>query len=116
MTHPLVSKRKAHHFCVGLLLICLGVIAYLDTWWPTILLALGLCLALRQVLLGKWYDGILVIIVFVGSFLSFFYHWPFLPILFFVAGIYLFFRDVSENEDEVEYEEEIQKEMEEDKD
>ena len=113
MSQPYTSKKRANNLAAGLLLVGLAVIGYVEQWWPGILLAFGLAVALRQALLGRWYDAILLALVFAGSFASFFFQLSWMPVLFLVAGIYLIFRDVSESDDEEEEEEEIQKEIEE---
>lgn len=115
MTHPYVSKRKANNLSGGLFLIGLATLSYLEIWWPGILLVIGLPFAVRQALLGKGYDAILIACIFAGLFVS--YLFPnkgiFIPVVLFCAGIYLIFRDVSEPEEEDEEEEELQKELEE---
>ena len=70
MHHPLVSRRRAKVFSVALFLIGLAIISYLHTWWPAIMLVLGLPLAFRQYLLGRFYDMVITLFVFVGVFVG----------------------------------------------
>lgn len=78
------------------------------------MLAIGLSLAVRQILVRKIYDAIISLIIFGGIFITVFYQLSWLPVLFVVAGLYVLFRAAQGGpEDEVEEEEETQVEIEE---
>lgn len=118
MHHALVSRRRAKVFSVALFLIGLAIISYLHTWWPAIMLVIGLPLAFRQYLLGRFYDMVITLFVFVGVFITVqFDIWEvLLPVLFATGGIYLLFREFMEGKGETlaEEEEDLNHELEED--
>jgi hypothetical protein len=120
MHHPLASKKKAQAISTALFLIGLAILILTDAWWPGIMLAVGLPLALRQYLLGRSYDMGITLLVFVGTFVTVQYDisWRvFLPILFTLGAIYILFREFtgSDGEDEEEKEEDLNHEIEEKK-
>jgi len=120
MSHPKVSKRKAKVYSTILFLIGLAIISYLHTWWPGIMLVVGIPLALRQYLLGRYYDVFITLFVFLGVFVTVLVNpkWDLvLPILFVVGAIYIFFREYLESktpetdEEEESLNEEIEEEQ-----
>lgn len=117
MAHPLVSKRRAKALSVALFLVGLAIVAYLKAWWPGIMLAVGIPLALRQYLLDRHYDMGVTLFVFVGVFVTvqFNISWEvLLPVLFGIGGIYILFREYLESKEPLADEEEnINHEMEE---
>ena len=120
MSHPLTSKRKAQAISTALCLLSLAVLAITDAWWPGIMLAIGLPLALRQYLLGRSYDMGISLLVFVGTFVTveFDISWRILlPILFTIGAIYVLVREytVTTEESEPEKEEDLNHELEEKK-
>jgi hypothetical protein len=120
MNRPLTSKRKAQTITTALFLFGLAVLIISDLWWPGIMLAIGLPLALRQYLVGRTYDMFVSLLVFVGTFVTveFDISWRiFLPILFTIGAIYILVREFleKEEEDESEKEEDINHELEEKK-
>ena len=123
MAHPITSRRRARAFSAALFLICLAVLIlmehWVDIWWPGIMLVVGLPLALRQYLLGRTYDTIVTLLVFVGTFVTveFDISWKvFLPVLFTLGAIYILLREVFEEATppETEQEEDVNHEIEED--
>ncbi len=63
---------------------------------PGIMLAVGLTLAILQRLQGRMYDMAISLFVFVGAFVTvqFNIQWEvFLPVLFAIGGLYIFFRE-----------------------
>jgi hypothetical protein len=120
MTHPITSRRRAAAFSGALLLLSLAVLIFTGVWWPGIMLAIGLPLALRQYLMGRTYDMFISLLVFVGTFVTVEYDisWQiFLPVLFTIGAIYILFREFVEsaNKTEAEREEDINHEIEEKK-
>jgi hypothetical protein len=118
MAHPLTSRRRAQAYSMALLLIALALLAITEMWWPGIMLAFGLPLALRQFLLGRFHDTLVTLIVFAGTFISaqFDISWRvFLPILFTLGAIYIIAREYLEArcETEEELEEDTNLEIEE---
>ncbi len=110
MAHPIMSKKKAHVLSVALFLIGLAVLTYLNTWWPAIMLAVGIPLALRQYLVGRRFDMTVSLIIFIGAFVTVQFNLPWkylLPVLFTLGAIYIFFREFFGNKD---IEEEIEDE------
>jgi hypothetical protein len=118
MAHPLTSKKRAQAYCSALLLVGLAILALTEAWWPGIMLVIGLPLALRQYLLGRIYDMLVTLLVFVGTFITvqFDISWRvFLPILLTLGAIYILFREYVEAnaENEEEREEDTNREIEE---
>jgi predicted membrane protein len=117
MKKPFVSIQKASSISGGLFLLALGLLAYFETWWPHIMLAIGFALAVRQILVKKFYDAILSIFIFGGIFVTVYYHLSWLPVIFVIAGLFVLFRAAqSEPETLEEEEEETQIEIEEETD
>ncbi len=119
MSRALISKRRAKALSVALFLIGLAIISFLQAWWPGIMLAVGIPLALRQYLLGRHYDMGITLFVFVGVFVTvqFNISWEILlPVLFALGGIYVLFREYIESTEEPLCEEEadLNQEIEED--
>jgi predicted membrane protein len=122
MAQPITSKKKAHALSSALFLIGVAILIITEMWWPGLMLAVGLPLALRQYLLGRTYDMGVSLLVFVGTFVTVQYNitWRiFLPVLFTIGGIYILCREFlapdEEEEDEVDKDEDIQHEIEEKK-
>ena len=118
MAHQVMSKRKAQSLSFALFLIGLAIISYIKYWWPGIMLVVGLPMALRQYLLGKRFDMIISLIVFIGVFITvqFSIKWEIiLPVLFTLGGLYIFIKEFfgPKEETEDEREEDINKEIEE---
>lgn len=115
----MVSKRRAKALSLALFFIGLAIVAYLNAWWPGIMLAVGIPLALRQYFLGRHYDMGVTLFVFIGVFVTVQFHisWQILlPVLFALGGIYILFREFLESKEEPleEEEEDINQEIEED--
>lgn len=118
MTRPLTSMKTAKAFSLALFLVGLALLTYIRTWWPGIMLAIGLPLALRQYLVGRKYDMCVSLFVFIGVFVTVQFHisWEaLLPILFTLGAIYIFFREYLEGKThtQAEDEEELNAEIEE---
>jgi len=119
MAHPLTSKKKAHAISTALFLIGIAVLIFTGVWWPGIMLAIGIPLALRQYLLGRTYDMAISILIFIGSFVTvqFDISWRILlPVLFTLGALYILFREFFSPDpiSEEEKEEDLQHEIEED--
>lgn len=115
----IVCKKRAKILSVALFLVGLAIVSYLGAWWPGIMLAIGIPLALRQYLLGRPYDMGVSLFVFGGVFITvqFNISWEILlPVLFATGGIYLICREYFESKQETleEEEEDINQEIEED--
>ncbi len=113
-----LSHKKTSALCTALFLVGLALISFFDYWWPGIMLAVGIPLAIRQYLHGKHTDVVVTLLVFLGVFITVQFNIPWkllLPILFVVGAIYIFFRDFLESreESEVEREEDLNEEIEE---
>jgi hypothetical protein len=120
MAHFLVSKKRAQALSCALILLGLAALVLTGEWWPGLMLVIGLPLALRQYLLGRKYDMIVTLLIFVGTFILVEFDIPwklFLPAIFTVGAIYIlcreFFESRGETEDELE--ENINHEIEEDR-
>jgi len=120
MAHPLTSRRRAQVFSTALFLLILAILVITGIWWPGIMLAIGLPLALRQYLLGRPYDMAISLLVFVGTFITvqFDISWRILlPILFTLGAIYILAREFMESSasTEPERDEDLNHEIEEKK-
>ncbi|NGX44024.1 MAG: hypothetical protein K1060chlam3_00182 [Candidatus Anoxychlamydiales bacterium] len=118
MAQPIMSNRKAQSLSFALFLIGLAIITYFKYWWPGLMLTVGLPIALKQYLVGKRFDMIISLIVFLGAFITvqFDIKWEVvLPVLFTIGGLYVFFREFFGPKDitEADIEENQNKEIEE---
>lgn len=96
MHKPLLSKNKADAISNGAFLVTLGMMIYANAWWPWILLALWVWVAIRQFFTGREYDLIVSSVILVGLFIVSFFEikWSVLmPVLFVIGGIYIIFRE-----------------------
>ncbi len=95
----LTTKKRARILSTALFLIFLAIVSYTELWWPGIMLAIGIPLAMRHALLGRYYDAAVSLFIFVGGFIAVQYSiaWQILlPVIFTVGAIYIFFRDYVE--------------------
>lgn len=118
--HPITSRKKAHTVSTALFLLGLAWVCLSENWWPGIMLAIGLPLALRQYLLGRNYDMFISLLVFVGTYvtITFDISWKLLlPILFTIGALYILLREFlgPDETTEPEKEEALNHEIEEDK-
>lgn len=96
MNKPLLSKNKADAISNGAFLVVLGMLIYANAWWPWILIALWVWVAIRQFLTGRNYDLIVSSVILLGLFIVslFDIKWSILmPVLFVIGGIYIIFRE-----------------------
>lgn len=120
MSRAFVSKKKAHTISTAFFLFGLALLVFTDNWWPGIMLAVGVTLAVRQYLLGRVYDMGVSLLVFIGTFVTvqFNINWRvFLPILFTVGAIYILLREFMNLDgcNEADEEEDLNHEIEEKK-
>ncbi len=118
MTHPIASRKKAQTISLSLFLVALAIVSMTGKWWPGMMLVVGIPLAIKQYLLGKRYDVLITLLVFIGGFISVSeeFSWPvILPVLFTLGAIYVFCRDMIEGSSltEEEQEEDLNEEIEE---
>ena len=118
MARRLSSEKTAKAYSLALFLIGLAILTYMRSWWPGIMLVVGIPLALRQYLVGRHYDMCVSLFVFIGVFITvaFKISWELLlPVLFTLGAIYIFFREYLEGRThtEAENEEELNAEIEE---
>ncbi len=93
---PILSKKKTEAIANGAFLICLGILFATDAWWPGILLAIWVSLAVRQYFSGRLYDLMMSSFILLGLFVISLLKldWSILmPVLFVVGGIYIIFRE-----------------------
>lgn len=96
MAHPKTSLQRARSISASIFLIGLAIVSYTDTWWPGIMLVVGIPLAIRQYLFGKNYDMLMTLFIFVGFFITvgFDISWEILvPVIFLTAGVYILLRE-----------------------
>lgn len=118
MPHRLTSRKKAALFSAAVFVLGIAILIFTNEWWPGIMLPIGLALALRQYLMGRTYDMVISLLVFVGTFATVSYNisWEvLLPVLFTLGAIYVFFREMMEinAEPESEREDDLNHELEE---
>lgn len=86
-----LSNARAKALSTALFLIGLALLFFIDSWWPALMLVIGVPLALRQYLLGRKGDALISLAVFGGFFIigTFDISWKILiPILFVMAALY----------------------------
>lgn len=110
MAKPVLKRKRTKVAALIIFLLGLIILTFTGGWWPGIMLVVGLPLAILQYLQGRLYDMGITLFVFVGAFVTvqFNIKWEvFLPILFAIGGIYIFFREwlYSRSAEEEEFEE-----------
>lgn len=93
-----LSKRKADAISNGVFLVGIGILIYLNSWWPSLLLVLWATVGTRQYLTGRFFDLVVSTIILVGLFVVTFFRldWTVLvPVLFVLGGIYIIYREYS---------------------
>lgn len=96
MAHLKFSRKKASALFTALFLVGLVICAMTESWWPTIMLAVGIPFALRQYFLQRYYDMAVALVVFAGAYVTVVFNIPWtllLPILFTLGAIYIFCRE-----------------------
>lgn len=100
-----LEKRKADALANGVFLICLGILFFTGYWWPGILLALYVTLAIRQFLTGRIFDLIITSFILLGLFIISVLklRWELImPLLFIFGGAYIIFREYFYSEEPTE--------------
>lgn len=121
MAKPLLSHKRSRAISSALFLVGLAFLLYAEAWWPGIMIVIGIPLALRQLLLGRYHDMIITLLVFLGFFIvaQFNISWKILiPILFIVGAIYILCKEWVESQTTTleEIDEDLNKEIEEHED
>lgn len=97
------AKKKIDAMANGCFLIALGILFFTNTWWPGILLALWVMLAIRQYLSNRIYDLVVTSFILIGLFIISTFKWfdwsIIMPVAFVVGGIYIIFREYFFTED-----------------
>lgn len=91
-----LSSKKANHFSLFTFLLGLGFLGIEQTWWPEIIIVLGLSLVVRQLVLRKFYDAFLASFLFLGVFITQKYEaFPkaILPVVFFTGALFVALRE-----------------------
>lgn len=91
-----LSTQKANIFSTGVFLIALGILAYLNWWWPGMLIALWALFATRQLLTGRINDFFITSLLLLGIFATYYIrvNWDLLaPLLLIIAGVYIILRE-----------------------
>jgi len=97
MSIPITTHKKASSIASGIFLISLGILFYTNYWWPGILLALVVTVAVKDFLRGRYYDLALSTVILGGLFVFFYFspNWSVaVPVLFTIAGIVIIFREL----------------------
>ena len=117
----ILSQRRSRGLSYSLMFVGFAVLAAFDAWWPSILLVIGIALALKNFLLGKLYEMTLSLIIFIGVYIG--YRFQFkgevaLTVIFGLAATYFFLKEfigpAEPEETEAELEEDLNHEIEED--
>ncbi len=109
----LTTTLKADRYAFACFLLGLAVLSYTGSWWPGLLIPVGIALAVRSLLMGRRYDAFLNLLVFAGIFASVQWDWAWVSALFATAGLVLLFQTfLNTPNDEIESEEELEKEIE----
>lgn len=97
------SRKRASALSSALFFIALAILTLTGWWWPGVMLAVGIPLALRQFLLGRHHDALVSLFVFGGVFVfsQFNISWEILlPVLFVIAAVYILCREFLESKQE----------------
>ncbi|MBI5274404.1 MAG: hypothetical protein HY860_05055 [Chlamydiales bacterium] len=121
MANAITSKRRAKAISASIFLLGLAIILFQFDLWPSIMIVIGLALALRQYLLGKIRDMIISLLVFFGVFVTaqFNVSWDILlPVVFILGAIYVLVKEFWSHTEETEeteedFEEDLNHEIEE---
>ncbi|MCH9613484.1 MAG: hypothetical protein SP1CHLAM54_04870 [Chlamydiia bacterium] len=103
-----MSKKRAKAITLCLFFLGLAILTILDNWWPSIMLVIGIPLAMRQYFMGRYQDMIVSLIVFIGIFVTGQFNIPWnvlLPIFFIVAALWILGREFLESRQHPEEEE-----------
>lgn len=119
MSQPILSKRKAHSLFAALLLIGIAILSIIDQFWPGILIAIGIPLAIKYFLLRRYYDAVLTLVIFGGIFTTVLIPLNrayFVPFILITAAFFIFAKEffAPKHESEIEYDENLNQEIEED--
>jgi len=97
-----LSPRKANILSNGFFLITLGVLLYLNAWWPGILIALWILFASRQILTGRAVDFFITTVTFICIFAIYFFNinsMTLMPTLLVMAGAYIILKEFYYNQE-----------------
>ena len=106
MAKPLIAPNKAKALATALLFVGAAIMFFLHSWWPAVMVVIGIPLALNQFLMGRLSDAAISLFVFVGFFIiaQFNISWKVLvPIFFIMAAVYVLCKEwvtTSTEEDE----------------
>lgn len=95
-----VSKKRAKALSLSLFFLGLAILTLINNWWPSIMLVIGIPLALRQYFMGRYHDMMISLVVFIGIFVTgqFDISWNvLLPIFFLVAALWILGREFLES-------------------
>ena len=120
MYRQFISQKKATSLGFAAFLIGLSIISINRTWWPDIMIVVGVALGLKNFLLRKFYDAGLVLFIFLGVFLSEKFaseNSYFLPVLLITSSMFVLVREYVESKllPEDQKEEDLNHEIEESK-
>lgn len=97
MSGPIyMSNQKANAISNGVFVASLGLLFYLNAWWPGILLSVWLLLGIRQYLTERYIDFAISSVILLGLFLSSYLNInisSLVPILFILGGAYITYRE-----------------------
>jgi hypothetical protein len=101
----ITSRKRASAIGTALFLIGLAIVTMLDSWWPGIMVAIGVPIAVRQFLLGRHFDMCVTLFIFLGVFVTvqFDIDWQtLLPMIFVIGALYVLLREFQENKEHPE--------------
>lgn len=90
------NTEKANALSLGLFLIGIAILYLIGSWWPGILLAIGIPYAIRNYIKGRIYDSLFIFVIFTLAFLVAFLQIPtevLIPIVLFIIGLHIIFRE-----------------------
>jgi hypothetical protein len=92
-----LSRKKAISLSNGVFLVCVAFMVFFNAWWPWMIAAIGLTIAIRQFFSGRvYYAGIttaIAALIFSMEFFQFGWH-SYFPALLLIAGIFIIVREV----------------------
>ncbi len=91
-------NKKVENISHGALFIGLGVLALLDSWWPGLIIVLGIFFTLKNALSKNYFKMLISVLSFVGAYICVQYplmmSWSFvLPFALFAIGAEKLFKE-----------------------
>ena len=98
----ILSHRKARAYSFTLFFSGLAILTYFNLVWPWVLLLIGIVLGLKSFFLGKVYEGLMNLFIFLGLTIGYLYKlsWGIaIPIILVIASIFEIYKSYKDEVD-----------------